>query len=691
MLLRTQANRSRRFSQTIESLEGRTLLSAGDVDPSFGVRGVVTADVPSTQSEFEFLHAVKVANGRVVLGGTTFVKGPTGANLVDSVALGVFDSAGRPVTSFGGGDGIESRRLSIAGGALQLAVQADNKIIAVVGNFSPSAEELYGPLVLARFNADGTLDTTFGGGDGELTLPFGSARFGSEVTVASDGRIVFAGITADQRIAVARFTSTGEPDGQYFTDVNPQDGRLPFVTEVIVQSDGKIVVGGSISEGDPLAGSLPIVIRIRQDLTGLDTTFGGGDGKIILSAGGGSTDDRVDAMTIDKNGRFVAAVGASGSVGRIRRIGADGVLDATFARTSYQGSAEDISVAADGKIVVSGEDTGGNLGFLYRFNASGGTDASFGGGDGVVREESAEQRGELVAGMYSAVQPDGRIITAGRTGAGMMRAYRHAATNSTPTGSAVLGSTGVIKVTGTEFGDDVVLYDLSRSSSLYYEVEINHHRYRFSREKVKRLDLSALGGDDIVRHESRGALTPVPVRLDGGNGNDELHGGEGNDTLIGGGNNDQLFGGGGDDIIDGGYGTDLIDGGLGADTVDYSARGSAVFVDLAGTADDGPAGENDTVAASIEHIWGGKGNDILIGDDRPNFIRGNGGDDTIAGRGDNDTLKGDAGRDKLYGDAGNDYLDALDGVIDFVIDGGAGTDTAYRDKNDPLTSIEQLK
>ena len=72
------------------------------------------------------------------------------------------------------------------------------------------------------------------------------------------------------------------------------------------------------------------------------------------------------------------------------------------------------------------------------------------------------------------------------------------------------------------------------------------------------------------------------------------------------------------------------------------------------------------------------------------FIDGRGGNDTIVGGGGNDTLVGGTGQDKLYGQDGDDFLDDRDGITDFVLDGGPGTDTARKDDGDPTTSVEVL-
>jgi Ca2+-binding RTX toxin-like protein len=148
-----------------------------------------------------------------------------------------------------------------------------------------------------------------------------------------------------------------------------------------------------------------------------------------------------------------------------------------------------------------------------------------------------------------------------------------------------------------------------------------------------------------------------------------LKGNEGDDTLIGSSHNDLIDGGAGNDVIQGGLGDDTLIGGAGFDTVTYADRSVTVKVSLDSTklwvvGQNGEAGENDSIAADVENLTGGSGNDFLRGNALANIIHGGAGNDTIEGGLGNDSLYGDAGNDLLYGGAGNDMLV-----------GGAGADT----------------
>jgi Ca2+-binding RTX toxin-like protein len=189
-------------------------------------------------------------------------------------------------------------------------------------------------------------------------------------------------------------------------------------------------------------------------------------------------------------------------------------------------------------------------------------------------------------------------------------------------------------------------------------------------------------------------------QLAGGEGDDVVSGGNGNDVVFGGGGNDQIGavepqsifaasrergsdtfdGGPGDDLLRAGAGpsagiadSDSLIGGEGTDTVDYGDRSVSLTVSLDGSGDDGAPGEGDNVAATVEGVVSGSGDDKIIGSAGPEIFEGGEGDDTLTGAGGTDKLTGSGGDDDLLGGGGADTLDGGEGE-DYV-DGGAGRDT----------------
>ena len=114
------------------------------------------------------------------------------------------------------------------------------------------------------------------------------------------------------------------------------------------------------------------------------------------------------------------------------------------------------------------------------------------------------------------------------------------------------------------------------------------------------------------------------IVLLGGDGNDVLY----NATLV----PATLDGQAGADTLFGGWGADALLGGPGADTADYSYRTAALSVDLDGKANDGAAGEGDSVASDVESIVGGSADDRLRGGPGANRLSGGGGTDTLVSR-----------------------------------------------------------
>lgn len=187
--------------------------------------------------------------------------------------------------------------------------------------------------------------------------------------------------------------------------------------------------------------------------------------------------------------------------------------------------------------------------------------------------------------------------------------------------------------------------------------------------------------------------------LTGLGGDDRIEGGAGDDTLHGGAGNDHLFGGTGDDVISSGAGDDVIEGGSGQDRVVYTVPlGEITVTDLGnGTIRvDTPDGSDLLTdieflgltdgAPSIDELltpppppgltlYGGDGNDTLMGSSHADLMVGNGGRDTINGTAGDDIIDGGAGDDSLRGGAGTDTIYGGDG--DDLLKGGTDTDFLY--------------
>ncbi len=207
--------------------------------------------------------------------------------------------------------------------------------------------------------------------------------------------------------------------------------------------------------------------------------------------------------------------------------------------------------------------------------------------------------------------------------------------------------------------------------------------------------------NDIVNALTSLEGQPLPT-----GGDDIIYGYRGNDSLSGLGGNDILNGGKGIDVLRGGVGDDILqvegdegvydffDGGAGTDTLQFIGNDSVTLagfnasVSLIEIIDGNGRGllgtkkadvfdlHGLTAANNVPFIDGRGGDDVLIGSDLAEDLRGGAGNDTLEGGGGNDILDGGKGIDVLHGGAGDDILQVRgkQGVSD-VFDGGAGTDT----------------
>lgn len=127
-------------------------------------------------------------------------------------------------------------------------------------------------------------------------------------------------------------------------------------------------------------------------------------------------------------------------------------------------------------------------------------------------------------------------------------------------GGTFLNTRGTMNIVGTE-GKDSITVSVKNGR---FRVSMNESLVTFSPKKVKRLNISSYGGDDIVKI----GAGVIGAGIDGGAGNDSLYGGDASDNLFGSGGNDLLTGYGSRDSIRGGEGNDTLLGGSSIDTLD---------------------------------------------------------------------------------------------------------------------------
>lgn len=319
------------------------------------------------------------------------------------------ESTGILDPDFGGGDGWVTTDV---GGEYDvgsaITIQEDGKIIVAGSNmyYSPFIHSDY---ALVRFNQDGSLDTSFGK-DGKVITDFlGYSDRANCITLQPDGKIIVAGsanVGTGDAFSLARYLSNGSLDTSFGGDglvITNFSSYFEWVESVVLQPDGKIVVGGGAYFNDQRD-----IAVARYNLNGtLDTTFGV-NGLVTTDV---SSHDWGRDVILQRDGKILVT-GTSNAGIILIRYNSNGSLDSTFGSnglvvSDFSTNAEAIALQSDGKILVAG--SGDRYFALARFNPDGSLDASF-DSDGWVL---TEYLGYLVRGYDLAVQVNGKIVVAG--------------------------------------------------------------------------------------------------------------------------------------------------------------------------------------------------------------------------------------------------------------------------------------
>jgi uncharacterized delta-60 repeat protein len=366
------------------------MANPGSLDTTFGSGGRKTVNFGGT----DIARAVLVQpNGRIVVAGGG---GPASSFCVVRLRAAngtldpTFGSGGKRRIDFGGNDE----------GAYGAALQADGKIVLAGDSHLTPA--------VARLKANGSLDTTFATG-GKKTFSWGALGRATAALVAPNGKIVLAGFSGPEggNVQVARLNANGKLDTTFGTGgIAAVDfGGDDFGEAVARQADGRILVAGRSSA----AGA--VVARLRA--TGvLDTDFGG-DGRVTLPGGGSAS----AVLVQPDRKIVVAGNASGSQAMTVTRLKPDGSPDGTFGTAGTAtidiGSLADLAAGAalqaDGRIVVAGYTQSAEDVAVVRLNANGSPDATFGANGRATVDFGAATFGNAVA-----LAPSKRIVVAGQ-------------------------------------------------------------------------------------------------------------------------------------------------------------------------------------------------------------------------------------------------------------------------------------
>jgi uncharacterized delta-60 repeat protein len=393
----------------IHLTSAQSIAQAGFLDPTFANNGILDIDLGS-EEDYGYDIAVQ-PDGKIIVVGTTIFNWSYLPYVMRLNPDGTLDN------TFSA-DGIAYVDISATDDeASSVVIQPDGKIvIGGNGNYH---------FALVRLNSDGSLDNTFGT-NGIATTEFGTSSDNLySIVLQPDGKIVASGtkyLNIDSRMfATARFNSDGTLDTSFSGDgkITTQIGTmLDFCLGNALQSDGKIVLVGTT---ETTTSSKIALVRYNPDGT-LDTSFGANG--IVRTAVG---EDAIGiGLALQPDDKIVVTgysktTFASNSELVTLRYNTDGSLDNTFDTDGIVftpfgtagGAGVDVLVQTDGKIVAVGRtsyDADGDFAIVC-YNSDGSLDNTF-NDDGIA---NTAINNEMDGAVGVAQQPDGKIVVTGYT------------------------------------------------------------------------------------------------------------------------------------------------------------------------------------------------------------------------------------------------------------------------------------
>ena len=382
---------------------------SGILDTSFGTDGIVLTQVSAT---YNFGMATVVQpDGKII------VAGYAGTPSTYKAAVIRYNTDGTLDNSFGNAGKLIIPVGSAKSYAMDVALRDDGKIVLGARTYN----NVSGDFALIRLNEDGSFDGSFGT-NGIVIASTGGSDVSSSILIADDGKILLAG-DSDDNFSVAKFNTDGTLDTSFGTNgwsITIFDDSSSFIQQIAFQNDGKIVMGGfavnSVGRYQMAAA------RMNADGT-LDNSFGNG-GKVSFNFG--VDQDFATAVAIQSDGKIVLG-GHTYITSNPRlsydfavvRLNTDGNMDTTYGNNGVATAqivneanyTNGMIIQADDKIVLAGRTVSG---FEYdlamvRFDTEGNLDTTFGNAGKV----STDVNGREDHGYAIALQSDNKIILAG--------------------------------------------------------------------------------------------------------------------------------------------------------------------------------------------------------------------------------------------------------------------------------------
>jgi uncharacterized delta-60 repeat protein len=325
----------------------------GSLDRTFGKVGDGTVLIDIGPKQDSIANAVAIQpDGKIVIVGEARLGDNTWDN---NFAAARLLPNGLPDTSF---DGDGERTIALGGGATDVALQSDGKIVIVGGNFDFGLFGSDDNFAVARLKPNGSLDESFDG-DGRRQIGFGGDDFAEAVTIDPTGKkIIIVGRSETtgsngvhhEKIAITRLNiSNGARDATFGpagdgTLVTSFPGRTRAEAHgVVVQPDGKIVVVGSA--GDPAISTSNFDFAVARYLPSgkLDTTFGAARTGLV-EIGFAGKDAATDVIRSADGGLIIA--GTSNGNFALAGLTRDGAVDNSFGFNGKKVTPADASTVA---------------------------------------------------------------------------------------------------------------------------------------------------------------------------------------------------------------------------------------------------------------------------------------------------------------------------------------------------------